>query len=319
MSDPSADPTKGQVPPEPAPDAAFMKKFEDAIVSWAELNSTGKPEEIHAASCQLMSMVIEERLRNPDPEVLVMDEADDLERKGDWQGAEALHRKLLAVKQESGNFGWIAKMQMDLCQLLRAVGRYDEAWEFACAATEAARRWEATYLLLVMALLCKSGCASDRGDSANALAAASEAVALLKPEKLTDKMRAKALTARAKSLLARGDTEGAGLDLTAGWELLDPDSGPFMVPGEVFALANWWEVESEREERRGNHWQARDAIARSIEYRRQLPSPYALVTLARSLARLAGFLTTFGDEEGAFRASSESKSIREALHLPVSV
>jgi hypothetical protein len=316
MSDDSGGPTKQQASSDPAPDPQFMKRFEQVIGSWAEATSAGEAESAQAAAMEALSMAAEEELRNPSPDVQLMNEADALESKGDWPAAEALRQKLLALKEPSGNIGMITKAQMDLSGLLRLLGRLDEAWEFACAATVTARQWPKTFALLVIALSNKVSCALERGDSANALAAAAEAVQVIEPGKLHDNLRARALTARAKCLLAQSDANGAGLDLDSAWELLEANSTSRMLPGIVAALANWWEAKSKLEEQLGNHFRAREAITLAIEYRRQFETPYARLALARALEKLGEFSRAAGDKEAEERQMSEAKSIREGLHLP---
>jgi tetratricopeptide (TPR) repeat protein len=221
------------------------------------------------------------------------------------------------LDESAGNFGMIAKAQMDLCGLLRQVGRMDEAWQFACAATISARRAE-IFPVLVMALEREAFCALDRGDLVKALAAASEAVQVIKPGKVHDGMRARALTTRARCLLAHGNLSEAELDLDSSWELLQARSGLQMLPGPIFTLANWWEVKSQLEATQGNLASAREAITRAIGYGRQLNGPHALLGLARALEKLGEISRMDGDWSAEERATREARSIREELHLPCS-
>jgi tetratricopeptide (TPR) repeat protein len=298
-----------------AGDPPFMKKFEELIGSWAEATSEGKTEEAYAAAMQALIMAGEDALRNPTPELLLKQEADDLEHMGNWAEAEAVRRKVLSLEETSGNFGLIAKAQMDLCRVLRVVGRGEEASQFASAATASARRAD-IFPVLVMALECEAWCALDRGDSPKALAAASEAMQVFEPGKLFDQMRAKALTNRARCLLANNDSAGAETDLAASWELLQAHAGSRVMPGPILTLANWWEVKSQLEERQGKLESAREAIARAVEYRRRGESPYALFTLARALQKLGEISRAAGDLAGGDQAFNEAKSIRQRLYVP---
>ncbi len=293
-----------------------MKEFEKVIMSYAEAASAGKTEEAHSAALQALIMAGAEALKNPTPALLLREEADDLESKGDWSGAEAVRRKVLALEASSGNLGIAVKAQMELCRLLRSVGRSDEACELASVATDSARR-TGIFPLLVMALENEIFCVLDRGDFPKALAAASEAVQVIEPGKLYDQTRAKALTARARCWLANDSLASAETDLASGWELLQAQSGSCIMPGPIHTLANWWEVRSQFEERQGNLQSAKEAMKRAIEYRRQLQGPYALLVLARALDGFAKISRADGDLSGEEQALNEAKSIREGLHLPL--
>jgi tetratricopeptide (TPR) repeat protein len=265
---------------------------------------------------QALAMCAEEQLRNPDPCVKLMDEADDLESKGEWAAAEAVHRKILAMTESSGNLGMMAKAQMDLAGMLRLIGRLDEAWELTCTATVTARL-PISRIFLVGVLIRAASCALERGDSAQALAAASEAVQIQKPGPLEDHMRARALATRAKCLLAAGDSAGAGADLDLACDLLGKNHGSWIPPGVLWTMGLWWEAKSQLEERLGNLARAREAITHAIENRRQSGRPHGLAALARNLEKLGELSRAAGDLESEKRSRSEAKSIREALHLPV--
>ncbi len=290
-----------------------MKELQEVIGSWAEATSAGKTQEANAAAVQALVMAGWEALKNPTPSLLLQQEADDLEHKGDWSGAEAVRRKVLALQESAGDFG--AKAQLDLCRLLRVVGRGDEAWQFAVAATASARRTE-MFPLIYMALENEALCALDRVTLPEALAAASEAVQIIEPGKLNELMRASALTTLARCLLAANDSAGAERQLLLGWELLKARSSDRMLlPGPIRALANWWEVKSQLEERQGDLGGARATITRAIEFRRLSDGPYNLCALARALERLGEISRASGDFAGEELALSEATSIRKDLKL----
>jgi len=315
MSDDPSIRTRQQVPSDAAPDPQFMKKFEEVIGAFAEATSAGNTEDAQEAAMQALIMAAEESLRNPTPELLLQNEADELESKGNWTEAEAVRRKVLALEEASGNFAKISNAQMALCSVLRLVGCGDEAWQFACAATVSARRAKIS-LLVVMALLREAYCALERGDSAKAFAAAAEAVQIVEPGKLFDHMRARALTARAKCLLARGDTAGAELDLASAGDLLQEKAGSQMMQGIIWTVANWWEVKSQLEERLENLYFAREAITKAIEHYRQCGGPHTLLALARALTKLGEISREAGDFAVEEQSLGEAKAIREGLNLP---
>jgi tetratricopeptide (TPR) repeat protein len=314
MSNSASSPQPQPVSSDHVPDPQFMTKLEEVIGSFAEATNAGRDQDANAAAMQALAMAAAEQLRNPSPEVLLMDEADDLESKGDWPAAEAVRRKVLALEESSGHSGKIAGAQMKLGKLLRIVGRDDEAWQFVCAATASARRAK-IFPLLVTALLGEAFCALDRGDSARALTAAAEAVQVVGPGRLHDHERARALTARARCRLAQGDLTGAQSDLASGWDLLLAHSGSWMLPGIMQTLAMWWEVKGRLEERLGNFSCASEATTTAIELYRQRGDPHALLALARSLEKLGEIAREAGDLAAEQESLSEANSIRCGLHL----
>ena len=299
------------------PDPQALEEFSQAIKSWADATTTDDPEAAQQAALAALTLASEEALRNPTPDLLLRQEADELESKSKWSEAEVVRLKVLAWSETSGNFGLLARAQMDLCGLLRLLGRFHDAGHWAGAAITSARRAE-LLPLVIMALGYEVSCALDRGNSTGALAAAAEALRLIAPGKIHDQMRAKALTTRAKCLLASGDSAGAALDLVASWELLKAQSGSWMMtmPGPIDAMANWWEVKSQLEERQGKSANAQAALAEVINYRRQADGPFARLALARALEKLGELSKATADLAGEEQALNEAKSIRSGLQLP---
>lgn len=297
------------------PDPLFMTEFEKVIHSYAEAVTDDKPEEAQNAAMQALLMAGEEAVKHPTPSLRLKEEAGNCEDKRDWAGAEAAYRRVLALEESSGNFGMIAKAHIDLSRLLRLLDRHDEAWQFACQATAAARRAK-IFPVLVMALSNESLCSLERTDYPAALAAASEGVQVIEPGKIYEQMRARALITRARCLLATGDHAAADLDLASSWEMLNTPLGSTLLPGPLLARANWWEVKSRLEEQRANVEGAREAMHGAIEHLRQLQGTYTLFAVARALERVSRLSILASDSFAAEHAAGEAKAIRRDLHLP---
>ena len=307
---------KNGSPAAPAPDAPeFVKQFEEAIASYARAVEAGHTEQAEAAALHAMTLAAGEAERNPTPSLQLKREAAECENRRDWVGAEAAYRKVLPLEEATGNFGLLAKPQMDLAGLLRCLGRVDEAWDFALAATDSARRCD-LFPVLVMALECQASCALAKNDPATALAAASEAVQLIEPGKLYDHMRARVLVRRARCLLAVADLPAAETDLAASWKLLHDSKAPGSFPGPKFTLSLWWEVKSRVLEKQGNLQDACEAIRHCAELRRQLQSPNVTFALVETLERLARLSSSSGATAEAESAQAEAEALRAYLRLP---
>lgn len=292
-----------------------MKELESLIKAWTDATSAGNTDEANVKAMEVLCFAAEEALKNPTPLLRLQQEADELESQGNWTDAEAVRRNILTLQQTSENPAILAKAQMDLCGLLRLLNRPEEAARFASAATCAVRPLD-IFPLLVLALECESWCALKQGDCSRALALTSEAVGLIEPGKLHDTMRARALTHRARCLVACGDMPGAESDLAASWELIQAGAATPMLPGPIAILANWWEVKGQIEQRQARLASAQVALMRSVEYRRKLENPHASVALVRTLFLLSEVSRAAGDSEAADKALNEARSIRNSLHLP---
>ena len=326
-------------------DAGWRKAFEQTIKSYAEAESSGRHDEAQAVALQALMMAAEEAERNPTPDLLLIADAERCEVAGDWAGAEAARRKVLALRESelaqadarserAGDstaaqpdderwraFGLIAKAHADLSALQKRWGRLDDAWNSARAATAAARRAN-LWPLLHLTLQNETACALDRGDVASALAAASEDVRQIEPGALHDSMRARALLARGRCLVASGDLAAAEQDLAASWELLEPRSHSAFLAGVQRTIARWWETTARLRARKGDGSGAVAAWRQAVEKRRevaalpQVETPSSLDALASALKEFSEALSQAGDLDAAGAALAEAETIRGNAGLP---
>jgi len=295
---------------------AFMKVFEQAIVSYAQSAEVGKTDEALGAAMNALALAAEEAQRHPTPSLLLKAEAGECESKRDWAGAEAAYRKSLPVEEATGKQGLVAKAQMDLSRLLRLVGRLEEASQMAALSTAAARQAE-VFPVLVLALENEISCALARQEPQAALPAAVEMVQVIEPGKLYDSMRARALTTHARCLAVTGDLPAAESRLAASWDLLQAAGWCRSMPGPISAMGNWWEAKGQVFEQQGKIEEAQEALVHSINYRRQNDSPYAVFLLIRTLEKSAALSRRAGDLTQAERAAAEANSLWKDLRLPV--
>jgi tetratricopeptide (TPR) repeat protein len=284
--------SKDQNPPESdSQDPEFMKKFQKTIESYASAVEGDDQSAATEAAFAALALAGMEAMSNPTPDLLLAEEAHKCESARDWAGAEAAYRKLLAMHEASGNPRFIVKPQLDLSNLFRLLGRLDEAWEFACAASGTGRKAD-MFTLLTMALDNEAACALDRADVPRALAAASEAVEIIEPGKIFNSLRARALTRRAECWLAQGALQNAEEDLRQSWELFQTKVRIFGI-GLIGAIAHWWEVKAKSHLLRQETAEAKSAYQQAIQYRQQVmegfcaPNPYAAASLLRVQDKLA--------------------------------
>jgi tetratricopeptide (TPR) repeat protein len=312
---------------QPRPDGSFspdfMEKFQEVIKSYAEAINSDQAEEADRAAVALLAVAAAEAKAHPTLALQLGAEADNFLRAGDWVRSEDAYRKLMTLQEQTGNAGLLAKPQMDLSGLFCLIGRWDEAWSLARAATASARRTGLSPLI-AMALRNEALCALARSDAPQALAAASEAVQVIEPGKIADLMRAQACTLRAQCLLANGDSDAAEKDLKAAWDILGSRRPSSLATGPVVALAKWCEVQAQLLVGKGNHQDAASALQRAIEHRREGlnrscgPSPHAFAALARDFEALAEILNKTGDLQAKQQALAEAQGIWERIHLPAS-
>lgn len=296
------------------PDPKFMKEFEETLDAYAKAATAGEVQAAHAAGFQLLALCAEESTKNPDPIVLLQNEADELESRGEWGQAEAIRRKVLALCEASAHLGKVAHAQIGLCNLLRWMGRFDEARAMAGAATASARQYKLTGLV-IRALFAQAHCLLDSGDAETALPVVAELFELIEPGRMSDGIRGRAFTARAGCLLGLGETAAAAADLASAEPLIQAPPGAEIFPGIAWALAHWWEAKSDVEAELGNLEGALQAISIAIQRRRQSADGGSRVILARCLDKLAALSAADGDLEQKERAALEAKAIRQAMHL----
>ncbi len=297
----------------------FQKKFGELGLTAVDAANAGKDKEAQQAALTLLMMASAKALKDPSDDWVLAYEAARFVDAGDWVGAEAAYRKLLALREQEGRAGMIAHVQFDLSRLLRHLGRLEEAWGYACAATEVGRR-EDLPSLTVMMLENEALCALERKEVLRALASVKEALSLLKQERMQNGVRMRMLTIRAQCLLESGDAAGAERDVVSARKL-EADSPFAQTGGALVGRARRWEIQAELQIRRGDLSGASDSLKELIALRRKMaegcgpPTPYALAAQARALERFAVISKRLGNVTEGRKALSEAKTLRKQAHL----
>ena len=306
------------VPNQPAPTQGFQSEFERLLKAYGAATEAGKTEEATQAAMAAFMMAAEEAIRNPTEDLKLGEAARECEERGDWAGAEAAYRKRLTLPEANEKPGLRAKWEMDLSRLLRLLGRLSEAWELALVATKSARS-HGVSVVVVMALENEAACAIDRKDRESAFQAASEAVEVLGVERITAKIRARALALRAECSLANGDIAGANEDLKTSWELSDESVNN--LPGPILSRAKWWETQAKLDLIENRLAEAETALRRAISLREGLmqaqenDSPYLVEGLARDYDLLHDISHRRGAAATAQTARSQADHLRRRAHL----
>jgi tetratricopeptide (TPR) repeat protein len=321
MQNPTNENTDRQPPSAGETDPASLAQFQNIIESWSEAKSTGRDQEAEGLAAEALIFAGAAAMEQPTPDQVLGQQAADCESKGDWAGAEQARRKVLGLREASGNPGLIAKAQMDLSSLLELLGRLDEAQGYARAATATARRTEIS-VLLSMALRNETACALKRSDVPSALAAAAQAVQAVEPGRMFDLERARSMVWRARCLLASGDRKGVEKDLAASRDVLAGIPASGIAAGTISGSASWWETRAELHAKDGDLAACAAAWRQAVERRRhvaQLPhvkGPYAQSSLAQALEGLGKSLSRAGDSAAANQASAEARAIRNQTGWP---
>src|SRR4051812_24969962 len=173
-----AQPATPPVEPKSELDPEFLKTFTSAIEDCQKAMSGDNQEQIEASSFRLLMLAAEEAEKNPTPSLTLKKEASECEGRGDWAGAEAKRREVLALEQASGNAGLICGANRDLSNLFLLRGDLEKAAEFGRAATAAAQQSDISSLQ-AMALQEEAICALRMTDHPGALKAVSAALAAI--------------------------------------------------------------------------------------------------------------------------------------------
>jgi len=299
----------------------FMEKFQGVIESYASAINAEDQEKADQAAMSALMLVAMEEIEHPSPYGQLSEKASEHLMAGNWQAAEDAYRELIAMEEKIGKPGLTTKPLMDLSKLFYLRGRLDDAWAFAQAATESARRSEIS-TLLAMALDHQATCSLARGKPEEALAAAEEALRVIEPGKMGDLMRSMAYANRGRALSGIGRMAAAEIDLEAAWAILRSKRQSRIGTGPVVAIARCFELEAEL-----YAWQKRfpEAILKlkqALEQRRQVGgrlmelSPHPAAAVARDLERLAEIHRENGDAVEAKEAQQEAAELWKQIHLP---
>jgi tetratricopeptide (TPR) repeat protein len=306
-------------PPQPPP--APGPEFEQAILAFDKAMAQGNAEQAEGAAANILGLAAEWAEQNPSPELVLMNEAGQCERTGDWSGAESRFQQLVAMAEAASEMHRLAHAQLKLCSLFLLLNRPEPARAAADAAAAAALKSNLCNLQ-VAALEMVAVCALRRSDLAEALRAAEEAVSRVEGGTRFDHLRAGAWVTRARSLAALGDQAGTERDLLASKPfLIDREISPIMA-GVLGKAAGWWEVSATLSSLRGDLGESVKAWSQAVELRRHISAlghvagPHTLMALARSLeGRARGLVAAgrCGESEVAF---AEAARLRRELGVP---
>ena len=81
------------------PNPEFTKKFQETIQAYADSTEAGKDDEAQMAALSALLMAAEEGIKNPTPELILKQKADDLENQCEWVEAEKVRREILSMEE----------------------------------------------------------------------------------------------------------------------------------------------------------------------------------------------------------------------------
>jgi tetratricopeptide (TPR) repeat protein len=297
----------------------LLDRFKQLLEEFAESKMAGDEPAAMTKALEAFSLASEETARNPTPELLMMEEADDRECHGDWAAAERARREVLRLSETEGNLGIIAKAHHDLSQFFQLRGRLDEAWTSALDATAAARRFELD-MALAMMLENEAWCALIRGQADRALQAVEEGLNQLEATPMTRTSHARLRVLEARCLAARQDWSAAEVVLAKAREWMDADGLSSVCPGPIATKAACWEVEAALCTGRNDPEGAVEAWRKAVEMRRSrtgfahLRGPYTLMGLGRALEGLSVALEKMGCLDEAQSSRDEAARLRRLVN-----
>jgi tetratricopeptide (TPR) repeat protein len=180
--------------------------------AWLHSMRSNNPEQAEAAALNLMKLSVERAEREPTEMDRRTRSAWECEMRGDWKGAEALYRGILALPETSANPPVLYKTHSRMGALQSLTGRIKEAVESARAEISAARH-SGLGILEVNALIHEARLLLGLGDHTAALKIASEAVAAAESIPNFKQGFSHAHIVRARCLAAMGDAAAAQADL----------------------------------------------------------------------------------------------------------
>lgn len=310
-----------KLPPEDRAEPEFLGAFQKQIEAYAEAMNAGQTELAMQTAMGAMFMAFQDAMAHPKPKFKLKVQADELMRAGDWVGAEERLREILALELNGDIPGLVAKAYLDLSEMFQLLGKWDAAWDNARLATEAARKAD-MYPLTAMVLWNEAYCALAQGKPALALAAATEALQVLVPEKVADLLRARALVIHAECCLECQQLEPVESNLQAADALLIPQESCHFCSGPASVRMKWYRVQAKFHQHNRNFQTALDYAEKAVQTRKERldpigeASPPGYAALARDYQLLAEIYQNLRNQVGFKEAQAEAQAIWAKLHLP---
>ncbi len=295
-------------------DENHKAEFCRLLEAYRAANERGDITAIETIAVQLLSIAASEQARNPSEDVRLRQEASEHANAARWEQAEAAYRQALALAEIEGHHANIFMAYRDLSSLHQIRGMPDRALQEARQAVESARKSNVE-ILLSTALGELSRCHLVKSDIASAVATAEEAVQSVPAGKMNNVQRARALLMRARCRVAQQHIPEAQRDLDDAWQLLAPLAESTMFSGVQGSLASWWEVTARIKTESKDLSRAAEALGKAVEFRRivsqlpQLDGPQKFFWLANTLQEYSTALMVSGNQDAAFRAFDESRTI----------
>lgn len=301
-------------PEEAARFAGLIGIYEDAL-------RENRTEDAENAMLEILELAAEWADNDHSPEIRLKEEATHCENRGDWEGAEAAYRRMVALADAGPHPLQQCRDRYELAVFLTLVGRNEEALREAQVAAAFARQVDLRPLI-AMALECVANCALAVGRIEEARRAAEESLTCLGTDPLFSLQRARGLILRARCAVASNVETAAESDLDEAWQILAPLSNSWIMAAGRGGLAAWWSCTARLRQRQGDREGAEAAAGAAVERWRRLgglphlEGVYVRNALAQSLHFHGQTLADAGLPYQAEEAFAESRDIRKALRLP---
>ncbi len=299
--------------------AAELREFSRAL-------SEGRAEDAQTAALSFLGQAINRLDQEPSQDLLLKQEAHRREDVGDWEGAEWLYEQALSLAEAQNQIGNIFAAHHGLSRLYTFLGRDQAALEQSLRAIAVARHSKmgpTMSVLLLLELIRQAECELRVGDVSAARRTILEMLEQVPDRPAYASHKAHGLVVLALCELETGQITEAEPHLEVAWHLLEPQAAALIFASVHIALANWWETTAQARRMRGDAQGAiaalREAVDRSRHVARlpQLDGPYKYQWLSDALCNLSHALDETGEAVLAVEALAESKSIRQAIGLPV--
>jgi tetratricopeptide (TPR) repeat protein len=284
---------------------------------------SGRFQDAQAMVPDLFSLAEQWSEQNPSVDHDLTLKADDCQERGDWEGAVAAHRAVLAIQDL--NPMRCCSAHGELRSLFRLLNRNDEALLAAQSAVTAARQADSEFLL-AGSLQALAVCLMDRQEFEQSAALLEEALSILPPDLMYDQMRATTWVLRAECGLLSGKLDGIQADLAKARAILEPAASSMAIAGGLHTdLARWWRVMAQTHAACGETdatvmaWQNAVQECRHVVSLPHTQNVRTKAALAFMLAGLAQAQTAAGRTSEAENTRRQRAALIDELHLPAGV
>jgi tetratricopeptide (TPR) repeat protein len=300
------------------PDPAAISRLTESMRNPATFTN---PEQMEAVVQEVLQLAEAHSEANPSPDAPLHSAFHNQLESLDWAGAAETKRRIVENAAARSDHCQVYHHERQRSELLRLLGRTEEAMSAAREATAAARRIGEVGSLIARGLESEALTHLSIQAPAVALPLVNEALSVLENHPCTIQMRANLQILHARCLLGLGNLSACEHCLKEAWNSLSRVGFSELLAGVQISFANWHTTQARLHSARGEKSMATASQRSAVRHHRQaqdadLSNPFrAGPGLASALRGLARCLEAEGKLEESDQLEAEWMALVRSLRL----